>query len=112
MSSTLVGGADRVDELLAVLASRRNRAVLQYFRVSPTDVASLTDVAEYVSSRSDTRDSPDQEQVAMILHHRNIPKLSAVGVVEYDPRTKTVRYRGDRMVEECLQTVAECDVVS
>lgn len=112
MTSTLVGGADRVDELLAVLARRRNRAVLQYFRGSPTDVASLTDVAEYVRSRADTHDPPDRKRVATILHHRSIPKLSAVGVVEYDPRTKTVRYRGDQMVEEYLETVAECGVVS
>lgn len=99
--------ADVVDQLLSALSSRPNRYVLSYLRESPDDVASVGELADHVVDRQDGADPGRRERVAVRLHHSGLPKLAAAGVVDYDPRTNTVRYRGHPAVERCSDLLAE-----
>lgn len=50
---------------------------------------------------SDTEEH--RRHVAIALHHKHLPKLADVAVIDYDARSKTVRYWGDDRIEACLE---------
>lgn len=80
----------RIDDLYAVLATRHRRAVLAYFRESAADVASVNDIAAEICDH----DHGGEEQAVVQLQDYALPRLDAADVVDYDPRTATIRYRG------------------
>ncbi|WP_135852353.1 DUF7344 domain-containing protein [Halorussus salinus] len=91
-------GASRLDDLFGALADPRRRLVVQYFLRSSDDVATVTDLAGYVADRRDD----EFESVAVALHHKDVSKLDEADVIEYDPRTETVRYVGSELVSDLL----------
>jgi hypothetical protein len=42
------------------------------------------------------KDAPD---IAITLHHSTLPKLAETELLDYDPRSKTARYRGHTEAE-------------
>lgn len=86
-----------IDDRYGLLANRHRRAVLAYFQESASDVASVSDIATEIS------DHGGEEQARIQLHHYALPRLDAAGVVEYDTRSNTVRYRGHPNLE-CPET--------
>ncbi|WP_137286098.1 DUF7344 domain-containing protein [Halorussus salinisoli] len=103
-----------IGELFEALADPRSRYVLSYLESISVDVVELADVADHVvecetaaPDQSDPdRSGPDSERhrqrVAVSLHHNHLPKLDDAAVIDYDPRTKAVRYWGDDRVASCL----------
>lgn len=91
------------DELLALLADRHRRTVLAYFLESTDDVASLRELSAEISEEYDG----DDEDVWIRLHHSVLPRLDAAGVVDYDARSNTVRYRGHQKLEALVGFVAD-----
>lgn len=84
------------DVLLRVLASRRNRYVLEYLREKKS--ARLEELSRQVAAREgETRPSKVDDRtiddVSIELYHVQIPKLEDVGLVEFDVRSRAVRYR-------------------
>lgn len=73
------------------------------------DPDSGSDSAVDTDSRSETGSGIDPERhhqrVAVSLHHNCLPKLDRTSVLDYDPRSKTVRYRGDERVTAFLELV-------
>lgn len=47
----------------------------------------------------------ERDQLAVKLVHSHLPKLAEYGVIEYDPRSGTVRYRPDEQVETVLDAL-------
>lgn len=94
---------DRVFELLS---DGRRRHVLYYLAREQTGGATVTELREVISSRLEG----DRDDLAVELHHTHLPKLAAAGVVEYDGRSETVRYRGDPLLERCLEYAADRDL--
>lgn len=91
---------ETVNLFLSALSNDCSRAVVDYFRTSAENVASLEELVEYVTNRQ-TRSGYDcPDRVAVRLHHSELPRLADVGVVDYDPRTNVVRYRDHPIVEE------------
>ncbi|MFB6303161.1 MAG: ArsR/SmtB family transcription factor [Haloferacaceae archaeon] len=101
------GGSDpeRLDDLFAVLADERRRAVLHYFLLAEDDAASVGELADHAVERSDAIDSPDRLSVE--FHHSTLPQLQDAGLVEYDRRSAAVRYRGGPLTEECLRLASD-----
>lgn len=95
---------DQLSELLTVLADRRCRATLTYFRDAPEDVASVRDLADAI----DTGHRDGGEQLVYRLHHSALPRLAEYDAVEYDTRSRTVRYRGHPELETLLENITEC----
>lgn len=87
---------DSTDALFSALANKRRRHVLQYFQSSSDDVASLEELVDAVprDERTDGR-----KRVALRLHHVTLPKLEDAGLLEYDARSNTVRYRGNPLLD-------------
>lgn len=88
-----------IDVHLSVLARAECRYVIYYFQQRDDEVAPLGDLAEFVASNT-AETGRTTEQVRTILHHRSLPKLADCGVVEYDARGGSVRYHGNRDLEE------------
>jgi hypothetical protein len=105
MNATGSGGD--VDGALTAVADRRRRAVVRRLRARATGGATLEGLAESLAGT--LGDDPDR--VAVELHHRHLPKLDDLGVVEYDARSHRVRYRGDESVEALLRFLDDrtCD---
>lgn len=101
--------ANAAGRLLSALSSSHNRHVLTYLSESPGEVASLEELADHVVDREGGGGPGRRERVAGRLHHATLPKLAAMGVVDYDPRTNTVRYRGHPVVAQYSALLAEVD---
>lgn len=98
------------DDLLSILSSECAQDVVQYFQESPEQVAELVELADFVATRKDDPAFDDPDRVSIYLHHVCIPKLCEAGIVDYDLRHNTVRYRGHPLVETHSNFLAEaCD---
>ena len=71
------------------------RYVGEYFDASGSETASLDDLSRYAATRFTDSDGCSAERIQLRFHHVVLPRLDDVGVIDYDPRTTTVRYRTD-----------------
>lgn len=90
---------DSVATVLSSLSSEYRRQVVAYFVATDDTVVSLSDVAEYVRAEHDD-EGVALEEVTIQLHHVALPKLAAAGALDYDARSKTVRYHGESALED------------
>ena len=91
-----------LDELFEVLADGHRRRVLAYLADTDDGVAAFSELIEHVAGDS-TGESTDKERVAVSLHHSHLPKLADASLVEYDPRSQIVRYRGCPAVSDWVE---------
>lgn len=87
-------------DVYRLLAARPRRLVLQ--ALIDTEVAQLEELAEYVVSHAPEQGPNDHDRILTALYHWHLPKLADAGLIEYDTRSKTVRYYGDHSVEPLL----------
>lgn len=80
-----------------LLSSARRRTVIEVLEGVSVPV-SVEDLANVIAIRGDDVDRDrvdDVERIAIALHHVHLPKLSARGVLDYDPASHEVEsYRG------------------
>ncbi|WP_276253228.1 DUF7344 domain-containing protein [Halomontanus rarus] len=101
------GSGSTFDRLFTVLADQRRRYVLYYLQMTPRDVVQydqlVTKVAEW-ETESDTPPTEDHlEEIELALQHHHLPRLEDYGMIDYDPRTKTIRYCDDISKQEWLE---------
>lgn len=96
---------ERTDRLLSALANQHCRFVLSYFGNTSEEYAAVDDLATALARR----DPEDENRAAKHLHHIALPKLADAGLVDYDARTKTVRYRGHPRLEKVREYVSESE---
>jgi len=65
------------------------QAVFQYFEQQPSETATVTDIAAYISEQHPTDE--DETAIAISLHHATLPKLADAGLLEYDPQSNAAR---------------------
>ena len=85
---------DELDSDLAILSSSRRRHSLYYLREN--EIASVDELADHLADEDgDAAVSADDrfETPELALVHSDLPALRDAGVIEYDPRNGTVRYR-------------------
>lgn len=92
---------DRLDELLSVLADSDRRTVTAHLRETPTDTATLDELATVLATHS----TLDRGRIRMQLHHTHLPKLAEIAGIDYDPDTKIVSYHGHPELESLLDTL-------
>lgn len=90
----------RHDRLLELLSEHHRRVVLRYVGERP--IVTVGELAAIVSEETGT---PTAE-AACSLRHADLPALSEAGVVEYDPRSATVRYERNDLVEDLLEPLS------
>lgn len=93
------------DELLGVLADEHCRTVLHYFRYHSTEVATVDALERFVCEQHGQH--AGEAHVAVYLHHSILPGLADAGLVDYDARSRTARYRSHPIVEVWLNHVSE-----
>ena len=113
----LPGDARSLDTLVDALADRRARHAVSVLESQSGDTVDLETLVNRVVERearaeqgdlnpdtSGVDDSEDHRQrVAISLHHRSLPKLDDAAVLDYDPRTNTVRFWDDGRVSAYLE---------
>lgn len=114
-SSTPAESGERVTEdasqtasptlVFDALADDRRRAILDSLRRESADELTVDALCDAVASRLDGP-TIDRDDLRIALRHQHVPKLETAGLVDYDPRTGRVRYRGDSLLERCLDLVA------
>lgn len=88
------------NRLHSVLANENRRYVLDYFEDSTDQTATLSDLADYLVARHPEPENWSRERARIRLHHVDVPKLEAAGLLDYDARSRTVRYRGHSGLEK------------
>lgn len=95
---------ERIDDLLDAVSERRRRSILRHLAENgDTPVP----VEELVAAIPDGGTGPTSGADEVTLHHTTLPKLAELGLLEYDPDSRTVRARVDDEVEQLLTFVAE-----
>lgn len=62
---------------------------------------------DQLAAEIDKEDHGGDDVTEIFLVHSALPRLAAAGVVDFDKRSMTVRYRATPEVEEMLQFVTE-----
>lgn len=96
-----------LDTLFEILSKHRCRYVLSCLEATPVDVVELDDLVEHVVEREAAAElggatDDHHQRVAATLHHCHLPKLSNTAILDYDARSKTIRYRGNDRVAAYL----------
>ena len=98
------------DKLLSLLAEECRREIVRHLSRNSTSAVSLDELVSEISNTvadSGEGDSPTADTLRIELHHKHLPKLDAMGILDYDPRSHTVRYQGSTDVEALLRAVEE-----
>ena len=80
------------EDLYNVLSDSHRRYVLSYFQRMDDHVAELPELVEWVLTQEGDGRTKQRDAVAIALHHIHLPKLAGYGLIEYDARSKTIRY--------------------
>ncbi|MCU4740669.1 DUF7344 domain-containing protein [Natronoglomus mannanivorans] len=105
-------------QIFTALANHRRRVMFECFRQYDDSVERSNLVDYVVTSESDSGTSDEEkekeeeelhEQVAMDIHHNHLPRLTEMGLVEYDDRSTTIRYYGHPLLEAILEATTEAE---
>lgn len=99
MNSTL-NDNEQLDAVYDALACTYRRQVVKYLLAAEDDVAAVGELVDVLVDHDETTE--DRKRVAVKLHHVTLPKLAAHGFIEYDDRSRTVRYRESPALERAL----------
>lgn len=110
----LDGDSYAKDILFKAMANQRAYYTLSYLSSVSVDVLELEDLADGVAEWEVEAGMADdieerRRRVAIDLHHNHLPKLAEAAIVDYDPRSKTVKNWGDDRVETCLELFESAD---
>ena len=103
-----------LETIYRALESRRRRLILYHLRGTSDGVSGFDSVKDRISDWEDDFGngpprSESERELAVTLHHVHLPQLEDCGIIDYDWRTKTIRYRTDDLLEAHLELAAECD---
>lgn len=90
------GGRPPLDRVLQALSRERDRCILYCLTENEAvDIDELVDAVIELERDEPPATVPDGERrkVRTKLHHARLPKLEALGIVEYDKRNGAIRYR-------------------
>jgi hypothetical protein len=103
--------------MFEVLRNRRRRYVVHHLRsLGPTERTTLPELASHVAAweqgvEVDAVTYEDRKSVQTALLQCHLPKLEEKGVLEFDPKTKSVRRTdGTHQIDLFLETVSEDEV--
>lgn len=88
--------SDEIDALHRVLADTQCRLVLRYFHEHDSSVATIDELAAYLSGRTEI----EGFEVRIQLHHSTIPKLVEHDLAEFDRRSGQLRFRPSSVLED------------
>lgn len=100
-----------LDQLFTVLANERRRRLLTYLHEKDGEVTSLDTLIDYlVVQEADSTEDLETDDVTISLYHKHLPRLADAGLIEYDLRSRTIRYREQPLIEKYLHTTARIEL--
>ena len=94
-----------LNQAFDILGNQRQRYVLKTLLATTETVLSTDDIADRVLTHDP--DAVDRDRVLVELQHQILPRLADEGIIDFDARTATVRYRGSELVDHLLVTLTE-----
>ena len=98
------------DTTLTVMADTRRRTVLRYLMENGHDTLSVDELVAGIEDDVSlpTETSWDRETHLLVeLQQKHLPKLREAGVIDYDDRSRTLRYQSRDDVEALLRFLEE-----
>lgn len=95
---------EHLDGLFRVLADERCRLTLWYLDARTDGVARVDELVAYIVEVGSVT---DEERARVQFHHVVLPRLYDHGFVEYDQRSRTVKYRRRPRLERILDAIGE-----
>jgi DNA-binding transcriptional ArsR family regulator len=95
-----------IDDVFDVLADEQRRHVLYCLQRTPGSEATVDALLEDVSATLSEGNGRTRDEVVTNLRHVGLPKMSDVGLIEYDARNGVVRFPGEPLVEVLLDVTA------
>ncbi|NHN59315.1 MULTISPECIES: helix-turn-helix transcriptional regulator [Halorussus] len=94
----------RIDRVCRALAHPLRRELLCLLSGRDDHVAEFEELLDRMDDPPADRSA---ERLEAAAHHEHLPLLREAGLVEYDPRTGTVRYRDPPPASELVEVVLE-----
>ncbi|MFC7193549.1 hypothetical protein ACFQL4_01050 [Halosimplex aquaticum] len=95
--------AAAVNETLDVLSHHFRREVINYFENTVDEVTStISEIVAHIGARVPDR---DRATLSTALVHKHLPMLEAAGWLEFDQRSKEIRYHGNESAPQLLREV-------
>ena len=83
------------------LSDSDRREAIHYFE---NHSSQMTATVDELVTHMDTRvPDKDREELSIVLLHNHLPKLQSRGWLEFEHRSKTIRYHGHESVEQLLE---------
>lgn len=102
----LTDATEHHDAIFDALSAARRRYLLYYLLTLDTNVvefeAAVNAVSKYEAAGTDSDDAPG-ETIRIDLHHTQVPCLEEAGILDYDRRQGTIRFRGGPVLEEWIE---------
>lgn len=92
--------------IASALADTRRRQALSIIE-SASDRITYEELTNELRRRETSGQNSNRQELRMQLHHHHLPKLEAVGLVEYDHDESVVSYRGPATLRSVLPEAAE-----
>ncbi|WP_231189364.1 hypothetical protein [Haladaptatus sp. DYF46] len=84
-----------------ILKKSIRRAIIRYFTAEKTATAQLAELVTYVYKGVDDITGTEQARIALV--HTHLPILADHEIIDYDERSKTVRYRNSKRLKQLLE---------
>lgn len=93
-----------LDFILELLSHHHRREIIRHLRDSPGQVHSLDEVVGHLArlERDRSGSVPGKDHILSVIVHIHGPKLQEAGLVDYDVRSREIRYQPNEAVEEVL----------
>lgn len=104
----------QLDTVFDCLRSGRRRCLLYYLSDTEDEVVSVEDIVEAVWQYETPSTGPDnvplRQSIRLSMVHVHLPRLEAVGALDYDSRRGEVRFNGDSSLEAWLEQAARLEL--
>jgi hypothetical protein len=95
-TTTSVSGGLSTEQVMSLLQHEHRRAIVAYFAQASTESVSFDDLIDYLvtldSKRNGVESTKRRQRMTIDLLHNHLPRLADADVLEYDQRSKTIRY--------------------
>lgn len=96
---------EEINQRFELLDQYERRCIIHFLQEAETGHVSTSDVVSYLQKHDQLTD--ERDKLKTTLQHQHFPKLASTAVLDFDPRSDTVRYRGDELVEALLESTPE-----
>ncbi|WP_435156265.1 DUF7344 domain-containing protein [Haladaptatus sp. DFWS20] len=98
---------DIPDQFFTALTNQRRRYILAYLSNETSNSATIQELVEDIAAREHDEKTDSHDDIEITLFHHHLPKLVDFGLIEFDKRTKTIRYRDDSRIESLIEYLDE-----